>query len=269
MEEHPGSFSDHLRHDSARFREALVDAPADAPVPTCPDWRADDLLWHLGEVQWFWGTVLTQGLRTKDQVDALAHPERPGDRAGLLTFFDQANALLMQGCEQEIGDEERWMWAADPSLHTAHYIRRRQAHEALIHRLDAELTAGAPIAPVDVDLAADGVDEVLSVMYAGAPDWATFTPDGDQLLQIHAQDTEDTWIVRLGRLTGQDPTSREDVDEASITVVTQGVPSATITGRAVDLDTWLWGRPTAEPLDSHGDQELLHRFGMLVDEGLR
>ena len=45
------------------------------------------------------------------------------------------------------------MWADDK---TVGYIRRRQAHEALIHRLDAELTAGA-VTPLDPDLAADGV----------------------------------------------------------------------------------------------------------------
>lgn len=266
MEEHPGSYSDHLRHDSARFREVLVDAPADAPVPTCPEWRADDLLWHLGEVQWFWGTILTQGLRTKDQVDALQHPERPSERSGLFTFFDQASALLAQGCEQEVGDEERWMWTDDPALHTAHYIRRRQAHEALIHRIDAELTAGAPIAPVDVDLAADGIDEVLTVMYAGAPDWSTFVPEGDRILQIHAEDTDDSWLVVLGRLTGQDPSSHKRLDERSIQVVTQGVPAATISGRAVDLDSWLWGRPTSRPPASQGDEDVLRHFGELVDE---
>ena len=53
--------------------------------------------------------------------------------------------------------------------------RRRQAHEALIHRLDAELTAGA-VSGLDPALAADGVQECLAVMYGGSPAWGTFTP---------------------------------------------------------------------------------------------
>ena len=48
------------------------------------------------------------------------------------------------------------------------FVRRRQAHEALIHRIDAELTAGRRT-PVDPLLGADGVDEALRVMYGGVP----------------------------------------------------------------------------------------------------
>lgn len=267
MEEHPGSFSDHLRRDSARFREVLTDTPSDAPVPTCPDWDADDLLWHLADVQWFWGTILTRDLRTHEQVEALDRPRRPGDRAGLLMHFDQSTEALQQACEREVGDQERWMWAFDPALHTVDYIRRRQAHEALMHRVDAELTAGAPIASVDADLASDGVDEILTVMFAGAPDGSTFTPDDGRVLRIVAEDTDDVWLVQLGRLAGQEPGSKEPFDEISLQVVTEGVSSATISGLAADLDLWLWGRPSATPLESTGDEQTLTMFGEIIAEG--
>ena len=35
--------------------------------------------------------------------------------------------------------EEAWNWSDD---HTVGFILRRQAHEALVHRVDAELAAG-------------------------------------------------------------------------------------------------------------------------------
>ena len=44
---------------------------------------------------------------------------------------------------------------------------RRQAHEALVHRVDAEQTAGLPVTDPGVALAADGVDEMLGVMVSG------------------------------------------------------------------------------------------------------
>jgi len=44
------------------------------------------------------------------------------------------------------------------------FVRRRQAHEVLIHRLDAELTAGVDASAMDPRLSADGVDELLRVM---------------------------------------------------------------------------------------------------------
>ena len=71
----------HLAWDSARFADVLREVPPDARVPCCPDWNADDLLWHLGEVQWFWGTIVHENA-TRQQAEDLK-PERPADRAGL------------------------------------------------------------------------------------------------------------------------------------------------------------------------------------------
>jgi hypothetical protein len=76
---------DHLQHlaqESARFARVIREAPPDAPVPSCPGWDADDLLWHLGKVQYFWGTVVREGL-AGDKADELT-PARPADRAGRL-----------------------------------------------------------------------------------------------------------------------------------------------------------------------------------------
>jgi hypothetical protein len=36
------------------------------------------------------------------------------------------------------------------------------AQETVIHRVDAELAAGAPVAVIPGDLAADGIDELLA-----------------------------------------------------------------------------------------------------------
>ena len=52
--------------------------------------------------------------------------------------------------------EEAWTWSDD---HTVGFILRRQAHEALVHRVDAEQAAGAS-RELDAELAADGVAEV-------------------------------------------------------------------------------------------------------------
>src|SRR5918995_144022 len=64
---------------------------------------------------------------------------------------------------------QRW-WAVG-------FILRRQAHEALIHRVDAEQAAGVP-SDVDPALASDGVHEVLAVMYGGCPPWGAGEPGG-------------------------------------------------------------------------------------------
>src|SRR5205823_7007051 len=85
----------------------------------------------------------------------------PGDRAGLAAFFDRASRELADVLAATPPDTRAWTWSEDQ---TVGFIRRRQAHEALIHRVDAELTAGRRT-PMDPGLSADGVDEALRVMY--------------------------------------------------------------------------------------------------------
>ena len=49
---------------------------------------------------------------------------------------------------------------------------RRMAQEKVIHSMDAELGIGQPVAPVPADLAVDGIDELLRVL------WPTASPSG-------------------------------------------------------------------------------------------
>jgi uncharacterized protein (TIGR03083 family) len=165
-------YLEHLRGDSDRFLEVLLGADPAAPVPSCPDWNADDLLWHLAEVQWFWAEVVRTRTDDPDTVEA-AKPDRPTGREGLTAFFREATASLQGALTAASPEDRAWTWAAEQ---TVGFVVRRQAHEALIHRVDAELTAGSRT-PMDPRLSADGVDEVLRVMFSDLPAWASFTPD--------------------------------------------------------------------------------------------
>jgi uncharacterized protein (TIGR03083 family) len=257
-------FLDHLELESARFAEAIGGAPPEAPVPSCPDWNADDLLWHLAEVQWFWGTVVRERA-TGDQAEALK-PPRPGDRAGLAAFFDRVSRELADVLTATSPDTPAWTWSED---HTVGFIRRRQAHEALIHRVDAELAAGRRT-PMDPGLSADGVDEALRVMYGGVPPWGTFTP-GAGTLRLCASDTGNTWLVATGRFTGTDPGDGKGYDEPYIHAADSdpGDPAdAEVVGTAADLDCWLWHRPEYAPVIPSGDPQVLARFQSAIAPGI-
>jgi uncharacterized protein (TIGR03083 family) len=256
----------HIASESARFLAVLRDVPAAARVPTCPDWNADDLLWHLAEVQWFWGTIVrldVDGARA-EQLKS----ERPADRAGLLEFYQRASDDLAAALAEAAPDAHRWTWAED---RTAGFIRRRQAQEALIHRVDAELTAGDR-GPVDPHLAADGIDEALRVMFGGdVPEWGTFTPGSERVLRLRATDTGDSWLVTTGRFIGTDPSDQASYDEPSLQVAV-GDPgegaAATISGMAADLDCWLWQRPPLGHIDRSGEEDLLTGFQSVIAQGI-
>ncbi len=254
----------HLARESARFAEALRAARPDGPVPSCPDWNADDLLWHLGEVQWFWGTVVREKA-TREQAEGLK-PTRPADRAALQAFYDRASHDLAEILAATPPDTPAWTWSEDQ---TVGFIRRRQAHEALIHRIDAELTAGLRT-PLDPRLGADGVDEALRVMYGGVPSWGMFTPDRAQTVRLRATDTGDSWLVRLGRFTGTDAdgTSYDEPDIHADDRDPGSEAAAEVSGGAADLDCWLWHRPPLTPVERSGDPEVLGRLDTAIAPGI-
>jgi uncharacterized protein (TIGR03083 family) len=241
-------FVSHVRSESARFVEVLTGIEPANPVPSCPDWTAADLVWHLGEVQTLWGTIVRERL---DDPQQAAEPERPAEYRDLLAFYRGASAALVSALTETPADTAVWTWFdADRS---AGFVRRRQAHEALIHRIDAELTAGVPVSNIDRGLATDGVQEVLEWMYGGAPDWATSTMDGPTG-RLRTTDTGREWLVRVGHWSGHSPNSGKTyTDEPFLDIVAGGEPSFEISGTARDLDAWLWNRPTATDVTGTGD----------------
>lgn len=261
----PLDYLDHLARESARFGEVLRAAPGGDRVPTCPDWDAVDLLWHLAKVQWFWASVVRLRLLEESDVERL-DAQRPPDRAGVQAFFELASRDLLAALTAASPDDLAWTWSSD---HTVGFIRRRQAHEALIHRLDAELTVGLRT-PMDPLLCADGVDEALRVMYGGQPSWGRFTPVEAQTVRVVATDTEHSWLVTLGRFAGVDPDGAA-VDEPDLRVATTdwgGEAAATLTGAAADLDCWLWQRPTVGTLERAGDAAVLGTFESITAAGI-
>jgi len=170
---------------------------------------------------------------------------------------DRCAADLVAALAEADPAEEAWTWADD---RTVGFILRRQALEALVHRLDAELAVGA-LSPVDPHLAADGVHEVLDVMYGGCPPWGDFSPL-PHYLRVDCTDTGTSVWVQLGRFSGTDPRDEVRYDEDDISVVDDpGVePDAVISGSAGELLARLWRRGDGADIRLAGDMEIVDRF---------
>ncbi len=239
-----------LAANSSRFRQVLADVPERAPVPSCPDWSAGDLLWHLTEVQSFWGTVVSDRLQTDEQAAAVAEPARPASHADALALFTRVSGHLGIALDVTADDVPVWTWTA---AHDVGWVRRRQGHEALIHRVDAEQAAGLA-SSIDPGLAEDGIDEVLTQFGSVPPDWGAFDPSG-LLIEVRSTDTDRSWWVRLGLFRGVDPagTAHEEPDFQPVVAAT-GSADATLEGQAVELLLWLWGRAPGDGIHSVGDR---------------
>ena len=254
----------HLETESRRFRDVLADCDPGARVPSCPDWDASDLLWHLGgEVQHFWAWVVSH--RPQHPRDGYPEPERPTSYDDLLARYDEQSAALVGALRDADPADEAWSWAPEQ---TVGFTYRRQAHEALVHRVDAELTAGTS-SPLDPALATDGIDEVLGVMYGGVPSWGSFHGLPHHL-RIDVTDTGTPVWVQLGRFSGTDPDTGTVYDEDDIAVVEDpGTdPDAVISGTSDVLLLRLWRRGDGSATRLTGNLEIVDRFRQIVHQPL-
>lgn len=268
-------FAEVIRTESARAADALAAAAPDARVPACPDWSALDLAHHLAETQDFWAQIV--GLAGPDAVvDVGGDPpdgvtdadRRPDDE--LVPFLRSSTEALLDALGAHDPSERCWSWS--PNGGDVAWALRRQAHEALVHRVDAEQVAGVPVREPSVDVAADGVDEMLAVMMSGLPPWATFTPDDAARVLVVASDAGRSWLVALGRFTGTSPRTGNTYDLDAGELAARDVTAAearaavTLTGSAWDLDRWLWGRGPLDALTVEGERAVADRFREVLVE---
>lgn len=243
-----------IQTESARFSQLIRDTSAATPVPSCPGWSVADLTWHLLEVQHFWACIVADLL---DSPEGVQVPERPV-AAELPGLFDQQTARLVDALRSHQPEDVCWGW--HDAGHSVGWVLRRQAHEALIHRVDAELASGGSF-DMDSSLAADGVDEILRVMLdsSNLPEWSSFVPDGSTASIVAEEGS--SWTVRMGRFRGTSPISGNSYDDPALQLVTKiHEPTVVVRGSSIDLDLWLWGRGSLDSLEVGGDADVAARI---------
>ncbi|CKH85638.1 maleylpyruvate isomerase family mycothiol-dependent enzyme [Mycolicibacterium smegmatis] len=243
--------------ESRRFAEVLAHTPPDARCPTCPDWTAADLLWHLTEVHLFWAAVLFRNVTAEDGVAAVeqSKPSRPDSVADLLALREGATSVLLAELSRLDDAEPRWSWF--PSDQTVGFTRRMQTYEALMHRVDAELAAGLPIGAIAADVAAGAVDHAVDVMWAWQPEGSHF--EGAAVVEFVATDTAQRWQVDVGA-AGDWPSAVRSPDTQVV------IASATVRGTAADLALWAWNRGGS--VDTSGEPASLQALDAVVARGM-
>jgi uncharacterized protein (TIGR03083 family) len=213
----------------------------DVRVPWVPAWTARELVGHLGTVH-RWATAIVRA----------GHTERPGPEAtqqppqdGLLDWYAAGLADLVSTLRTTPPDAPAWHMSPTADKTAASWARR-QAHELVVHRMDLEAAAGVPHAPVDADLAEDGVDELLAVVL---PRWAHTEPlsSAHATAAVTATATGRTWSIRIERGI---VTVRPD---------RSGTEDAHLHGDATQLLLRLWGRPADVVVDGDPAAEALLR----------
>jgi len=147
-----------LTADAAAFADLVADPASDLSeaVPACPGWSLHDLAEHVGQVHRWAAFALRED--RPGTYDAVAPIERAQLAAWLRAGTDELLDLLTR-TDPAAG---RWGFGNEPR--TAAFWWRRQAHETAVHLWDARAALRHPV-PMDVDLAADGIDEAARVFF--------------------------------------------------------------------------------------------------------
>src|SRR5262245_20548609 len=135
-------------------------------VLICPEWTVRDLVTHVGRGHRM-ATALIAERQTAPRLSTAEPPEEPAAWPEWLTSGAQA---LVAAIREAGTDQPVWTWQRD---RTAGFWLRRMLHDELVHRFDAEITAGS-LGTVAGDLAADGVSDMLETAtalssYTGEP----------------------------------------------------------------------------------------------------
>src|SRR6185437_12305786 len=100
------------------FAAVLRDVDPAARVPSCPDWTAADLLWHLAEVHWFWATIVSDRVTDEAQVEAVdaRKPARPESLTDLLALYERTTDQLTDALGAAHDDTAVWTWAPEQTV---------------------------------------------------------------------------------------------------------------------------------------------------------
>jgi uncharacterized protein (TIGR03083 family) len=243
------AFLDALRQESAALSAAARNNLG-AGIPAVDGWTVGEVVVHVGQGAHWITKIVQDDLDGHAALEALDPDPSLADEPALLAWFDDAAAEMVAALEAAGPDARGWTFG-DPDRALSYWWRRR-AHETAVHRWDVDSAQGSP-APIDRDLAVDGIDEFFEVFL---PRVGTRVTGEGQTLHLH----------------GTDEGLAEGTGEWTVTFGPDGLRwarghakgDAAVRGAASDLLLLLWNRVPPSRLEVFGDQAVLDRWSAQV-----
>jgi uncharacterized protein (TIGR03083 family) len=221
-----------IRVDSSGLREAAAAADRSTVVAACPEWNVADLVWHIGEVQHFWGAIVRDRMQ---DWEGYVEPTRPDTDEDVYAFAADAAEQLVAALTDVDPHTPVYTWSAQKDVA---FVIRRMAHEVAVHRVDAERAAGRDHC-IDPALASDGIDEFLEFHLAD---------EAAGSVHLHCTDVDGEWLVAPGP------------DGTKVVTREHAKGDAAIRGPAHDLLMVLWRRDPLDRVDVIGDRSAAERL---------
>jgi uncharacterized protein (TIGR03083 family) len=238
------AYLDALRREGAVLAGTSA-ADLDRTVPTCPDWTVAQLIGHTGWVhRWVTATLLGDPASPPSPRTIETAPSGPD----VLGWYRQALDQLLP-CLAEVDPGVIYKTFAGPR--NGLWWARRMAHEAGMHRWDAQNAVGVAD-PFEAGLAADGVEEALDTYVVRRFDHGAFGSAG-QTLHLHATDSDDA-----GGQTGEWMLTMQP--DAVIWERAHGKGDVALRGSTSDLLLFLMSRVGVDRFEIFGDRSLAERW---------
>lgn len=234
------TFITHIDTDGRALIEAVTAAP-EAQVTACPGWTNRDLAKHVGVV---YASIIAQLQAGDPENRAPSNAPRAPESGDITPWLHDRHQDVLAALRATTPDAPAWTWIPEK---TAAFFYRRMAQETAVHRWDAQQAAGT-LAPINSELATDGINEVIAVFMQNSPRGPVDYPAGS--LHLHRTDGDGEWMLTAtdGVLTVTHEHAKGD---------------AAARGSAQDLLLYLWGRGR-EGLDCHGDDALIDAWGSVT-----
>jgi len=179
--------------ETDRFCAAVSALESHTPVLMCPEWTVRDLVTHVGTGH-RWATDIVVGGRQDPPPYAIVNA--PGERGMWADWLTAGAQSLTEAVRDGGPDRPVWTWRREM---TAEFWLHKMLHDEIVHRFDAELTAGT-LGDVAPDLAAEGVSDLLASIAMLSPSDSgdhSFTGlvGAGETLQLRATDASAEWFV--------------------------------------------------------------------------
>lgn len=243
---------DHLgviESEGARILAAYRRHP-DGRVPWSDRWTVRSVARHVAGSHHAVAVILADR-PAADFARAAARPRVEAGDPAFPAWFAANTERLLAECRAAPPDAA--CWAPNPLIAgTAAYWRRRIAYDTLVHRWDAEAGAGIAGPPMEPEIAADAVDELLDVGLRVTR--AVSRAPAGPAIRLACTDADRVWHLDLAE-AGHLTVGAEPIDAA-----------VTLRGTAEDLLLGLWRRiPLGDgSLAVDGDRSVVDRWDDLL-----